>query len=507
VSRWLARIGLLGTVLLFLWGEPAWGKQVIAAKTVVASLRAGEGFDGDDVVIAGHLDLGPLRRITTRFICRQCQFSDIRATDVVFADTVDLSGSSVGVLAMTSAVFTKRFICRQCRFSEIRATGVVFADTVDLSGSRVRGTLATTGSECKRRPSLEAGRRAGFGFEARADFSRALFKDVVNFQDADLNDADFVDTTFRSDALFKDTDFENARFDGAVFAGEAPFQYSCFRSLARFEDVDFRGPVDFGAAHFAGGAYVHDARYRAEALFSGVEFRGYGASFNHVTADRGLNFERSTFSGSAIFFTTVVCGDVISLAGASFPSSLAATDVVGTGLVVDLSQLDRLSHDTRRELLRLVEKGAKANGDYGLANEAFYQRQILRRHEYALPVRVADRIFYQEVAGYLVRPQNPLRILFALALLGSVARVVRRQQRNQPDRERRKLLLGPLRLGWHVLEETGATLKDAVPKRFGGTGGERIHGVELLAYRVLVVCALIGLWANPTLRQYIQLIR
>lgn len=344
------------------------------------------------------------------------------------------------------------------------------------------------------------------GFEARADFSRALFEDVVNFRDADLNDADFVGTTFRSDALFKETDFEHAEFDGVIFAREAHFRGSCFRSTARFEDVDFHGPVDFGAASFKDGAYVVDTRYRANALFSGVDFHGYGAAFDHVAADRGLDFHGSYFYGREIRFTTVVCGDVISLADATFPPYLAATDVVGTGLVVDLSQLDRLSRDTRRELLRLVEQGAKAQGNYGLANEAFYQRQILRRHEYALPVRVADWIFYQEVAGYLVRPENPLRILIALALLTSLARVVRRQ-RNQADQERRKLLLGPPRLGWYLLEETGATLKDAVPKRFGGTGPVRIHGVELLAYRVLVVCALIGLWANPTLRQYIQLIR
>jgi hypothetical protein len=58
-----------------------------------------------------------------------------------------------------------------------------------------------------------------------------------------------------------------------------------------------------------------------------------------------------------------------------------------------------------------------------------------------------------------------------------------------------------------VVEETGATLKDAVPKRFGGTGAARIHGPELLAYRILIVCTLITLWANPTLRQYIQFIR
>jgi uncharacterized protein YjbI with pentapeptide repeats len=500
-------IGLLGVVLIFVWTEPAWGAQRIAAKTVVASLRAGEGFDRNHVVIAGHLDLSPLRSIRTRFICRHCRFSEIRATDVVFADTVNLSGSGVGVLVLTGAVFTKRVICRQCRFSEIRATDAVFADTVDLSGSRVRGTLATTGAPCKRRPSLEAGRGAGSGFEAKADFSRALFEDVVNFRDADLNAADFVGTTFRSDALFKATDFENAEFDGVVFAREAHFRESCFRALADFRDVDFHGPVDFGAASFKGGLYVRDTRYRAKALFSGVDFHAYGAAFEHVTADRGLDFQRSAFSGREIRFTTVDCGDMISLADATFPSYLAATDVVGTGLVADLSQLDRLSRDTRLELLRLVEKGAKAQGDYGLANEAFYERQILRRHEYALPVRVADWIFYQEVAGYLVRPLNPLRILIALALLISVARVVRRPRRNQSDRKRRKLLLGPPRFGWNMLEETGATLKDAVPKRFGGTGGERIHGVELLAYRVLVVCALIALWANPTLRQYIQLIR
>jgi hypothetical protein len=302
----------------------------------------------------------------------------------------------------------------------------------------------------------------------------------------------------------------------------------------RFDDVDFHGPVDFSGSTFCEGAYFVDVRNRAEAVFQGASFRGEGLGhrpqlcdtredtlstradlrgpsaslfiFEYVTADRGLNFTSALFPRAARF-TSVDCGGAISLADADFYSSLETNHLASAGLAIDFSRLDRLSRHTRVELLRLVEKGAKARGDYGLANKAFYRLQTLRRHDYPLPLRAADWLFYQQVAGYFVRPENPLRILFALAALTAAARVVRRQRQHQSVQEVRQRFLSLPRFGWQVVEETGATLKDAVPKRFGGTGAARIHGPELLAYRILIVCTLITLWANPTLRQYIQFIR
>jgi hypothetical protein len=187
VFRWLARIGLLGTVLLLLWTEPAWGTQPIAARTVVAALRAGEGFDRIHVHITGDLVLKPLGRITKPFICRTCIFDgDIRATDVVFMTTVDLSGSIVrGALLMT---------------------GATFEGPTSFGGPLAGGTSVT----------------------GPADFNLARFEDGVSFQGAHWNDAFFVGTTFRSDAIFKDTTFNDARFVTTAFAAEATFRGSSF---------------------------------------------------------------------------------------------------------------------------------------------------------------------------------------------------------------------------------------------------------------------------------------
>jgi hypothetical protein len=117
-----------------------------------------------------------------------------------------------------------------------------------------------------------------------------------------------------------------------------------------------------------------------------------------------------------------------------------------------------------------------------------------------------DKVFYRGIAGYFVRPFRPLLTLLALAVFFSLMRYVR-QPVTRPSIEGSHL---------HTILRSAGTRGASFANCFFdtlasiGRGGSSRDGqppgaaarIEILTYRVLLACALIGFAnSNPTLRE------
>lgn len=94
---------------------------------------------------------------------------------------------------------------------------------------------------------------------------------------------------------------------------------------------------------------------------------------------------------------------------------------------MNVSDVDLLTSSERPRLLSLIKATAKADGDLGFENQAEYQSGVETSHTYALPLRVLDWIFYRTIAGYLLRPLNPLVAWLAFCALAAAIRLARRR--------------------------------------------------------------------------------
>jgi hypothetical protein len=120
-------------------------------------------------------------------------------------------------------------------------------------------------------------------------------------------------------------------------------------------------------------------------------------------------------------------------------------------------------------------------------------------------------VFYRLLAGYLVRPLRPIVALVLLVTLVAAIRLARRVRKNRkqqtPETERPR---------WRTRARTGCgdfltcfldTLAVALPRSRGDDAPPLLlrERAEIIAYRVLVVLALIGLAnSNPTLREMVD---
>lgn len=147
----------------------------------------------------------------------------------------------------------------------------------------------------------------------------------------------------------------------------------------------------------------------------------------------------------------------------------------------------------RARVLRLIEAGAKAKGDLGIANDARYALEALESGDDALWRRIPNLVFYRLAAGYFVRPFHPIAALLVLVGLVSLFRAAR-------VRDTSSSLVGR---AWARLCIFWQEFLDALAL-IGRGGGEarQSRRLEAFVYRLLVVCVLIGLAnSNPTLRE------
>ncbi len=347
-------------------------------------------------------------------------------------------GTTIVGDVMLSGVVSQPFSCIGCDFrGSLRATNVSFRQRINLSGS---------------------------DFEGPADFSGS---------------------TFGGDAVFADTLWlDPVRFDDAAFAAETNFRRARFGSVARFERAEFRGRADFGVSEWRRGAAFAAARF-SDASFARASFRTGTRQFepaldiHEVDASRRLDFGEAGFDGE------------IAVGGLTTPVLVLAPHEAAK----HIRESDAVN------LLRRIESSAKRAENFALANDAFYERQILLSHQYSTPRRVMDIVFYRTIAGYLVRPFRPLFTLLVLLAVLSIIRALRRSREAAGARRLERAAAFSSDFG----ERFKGGLVAAVRWRSSIPAG--MGGVEVVTYRVLIVCALVGLYADPSTRQIFEFLR
>jgi hypothetical protein len=396
--------------------------------------------------------------------------------------------------------------CRNCTIEgRILADDVVFDATLDLSGVEISGPVLMRRATA-RAPVLfgptsgDSGRASVFG--SGADFGFTRFEDLATFADASFaKTADFTTTRFNS-AVFADATFEHdVLFDRTTFGGEADFRDGAFNGTASFAAAQFDDRAEFSNATFARLADFGEARFGRDATFLGTLFtygggERYGVTFGGAVSERDLVFDLAQFSGGGIFRQTVA-GRTLSFAGADLASTrkfLVFDRSSAEGISMDVDDaLAVVAPEDREHVLRLIETGAKASGDLGVANDARFSIEMLESRDEAWWRRAMNLVFYRLIAGYFVRPFHPLAALFLLAGLVSIWRVARS----------RAAATGLVRRARIELSSFGREFVGTLTLIGRGGGSERDgRRVETFAYRVLVVCALICLGnSNPTLRE------
>jgi hypothetical protein len=95
-------------------------------------------------------------------------------------------------------------------------------------------------------------------------------------------------------------------------------------------------------------------------------------------------------------------------------------DIEADSREMDLEDVDRIDHDQeKRAVLEIVERTARNKGSISIANDALFRRRVLENNERDQSLQILNRIFNGGVAGYAVRPLQPLFGVLVVALFGA----------------------------------------------------------------------------------------
>ena len=461
----------------------------LAGQWIAQELRAGHRVVLNGRIVEGPLDLGDTDVVRRVFKCRECTFTGpLSAPDVIFERTVDLSGSTFS--------------------SEVDFTGATFRAPALFRSALSEDDSADRMQRPRERPSR---------FLKAAVFSLVVFDDLTSFGGSEFHaSAAFRDTRF-SDATFTRTGFAGTAFAGASFRGVALFNDARFTATASFADADFRRRADFARAIFNGGANFGDTRFGDGASFLSSQFYAAGsdeaATFQNAVSGSDLNFTFTKFNGEIATFSHLVSAASLDFRDAEFDETYGVTmdQLQVRELILAVDAVNGIDDPMqRREVLANIEESAKERGDLGPANDAHYDLKALRSEEYHAFWGALDYVFYRGIAGYFVRPLRPLVVLAALATLVALLRM-RRGAAAPPDPTPRsrsaRLWRGTRRRCGSFLTCLLDTFAGALPRSRGQSAQPlTLHArVEVLAYRLLLVCALVGLAnSNPTLREMVD---
>jgi hypothetical protein len=337
-----------------------------------------------------------------------------------------------------SGVVSRPFSCIDCDFrGSLRAANVSFRQRINLSRSRIDGR------------------------------------------------ADFTGSTFSGDALFIDTSWgDRVTFDDSDFDAKTNFRKALFRNKARFVRVGFRGPADFDTTVWRNGADFAAARF-SDASFVRAFFE----------TQHGLQLQ------PALDISDVDASRRLNLDLAEFEGEIAVDRMTTPALVLDPQEAAKhVEEPDVVDLLRRIESTAKDAQNFALANDAFYERQIILSRHYSRLRRVVDAVFYRGIAGYLVRPLHPVLTLFLLIAVLSIFRASRGSYARAGAARLQKVAA----FSADVRRQFSLSLLEAVRWRSSIPPGK---GLEVFTYRLLVVCALVALYADPTSRQIFEFLR
>lgn len=505
MTRLMRRCGLACALALVVAGPAsatAAAAKVRTGSWIAEQLRAGHRVVLKRATVTGPFDLDTIDTVRRLFECHGCTFrGEVSAHDVIFERTLDLSGST-------------------------------FAKTVDFTGATFRAPALFRAAVSESEPSdAEAKCR----FRKDAVFSLAVFGDLVSFgRSTFCGAADFRDTRF-SDATFSGARFQIAEFDRASFRGVALFNDAHFAAHASFEEADFRLRADFARARFKDGGDYAGTRLAEGASFLVARFSVIpskqerdidAATFQDAVSSGDLNFTFASFNNEIATFSGLVSSGSLVLRDAEFdPVGGVNMDRLQVrDLILDIDAVKGISEDEqRRAVLGMIESSAKERGDLQTANDAHYELRKLRSHDYSPVWAAADYVFYRGVAGYFVRPLRPLIVLAAIAIMVALLRT--RARGTAPDEPttrspartrtwRVPVTRRPRDPFWRGARRRCGTFFTCLLDTFA-VAGPRWRGrdrtlslserFEVVAYRLLLVCALIGLAnSNPTLREMVD---
>jgi uncharacterized protein YjbI with pentapeptide repeats len=428
----------------------------------------------------------------------------------------------VGDVDLSGKELTHPFSCQGCHFGNLIAHGTTFDQIVDLRGSTVAGRADFSQASFKGQALFGSPAAATpmTTFGGKADFSLAAFAGVASFEGTTLHGVDFTLATFASGVSFADgVSKGDGVFARAVFADPVDFSDHFFSRAADFGGARFAEPVDFSNVTFSGAANFQRARFTNGARFLVATFPRNGDasdSFDEVQSGGDLDFSFAEFDREADF-DDVTADGTISFHGATLaaPKNMQFVDVSASAFEMGVGSATRaVDPEDLPTVLGLIESGAKARDDLGVANDAHYEHQVLDSQKDSWPVHALDFVFYRTFAGYLVRPLNPLFTLLVFAALVTATQVVRpawKRRARVRGRLRHHLVVWSGRAGRIAPRLGGAylvTLALVAPGRSSSADERAARKLEILAYRLLFVCALIGFAnSNPTLRQMFDAIR
>lgn len=361
-----------------------------------------------------------------------------------------------------------------------------------------------------------------------ADFESAAFVDLADFADARFFDSVFLLARFSGDTDFSGARFlgsEVASFTGASFSKPPSFEGALFEGSAAFTHTSSQSGADFERARFLRSVAFGNTTFGGDGKFSGDDFQGL-LIFERIKANGDLDFSYADFA-KAEFANLSGTGTLLldHIRVRSDARAILIGPLSVNQLVLAVADVQKHVEATdEASLLRSIEATAKAQNHIATANDADYELHVLASNGYSWPHRALDVVFYRDIAGYLIRPMNPLIALLALLTLMSAVRHMRRPRErggititaeertwstsgvpSRPIRRPRSHVTtraaGFLNEYWDTL---ALTFSRGALTRSEPNLGRRL---EVLAYRVLAVCFIIAL-ANTSsiLRQLVHAI-
>jgi hypothetical protein len=335
---------------------------------------------------------------------------------------------------------------------------VTFTRAIDFDVILVDGDIDARGATFQGPVLVRGDRSAASRVAGTADFSLATFEDATTFDALRFDQSvDFDGARFESSVSFEGTDFgADVRLERADVAGffvmsgplpaDPAVASGAVAGRTTMSDALFHGTVDLSARKFTGGLDARGATFTARTTLA-------NATFGTVGASQGLTLDGATFteldaSGATLLGPAsmrLVRAASLNLTQASALAGLllTGTEVSGAAsfdeahlqgnfdvekftaaqIVLDIGALSSVaSVSAGRAILAKIERTARDAGDIPLANSARFRMLQIDGERSSFPRREIDWIFYEQLAGYLVRPLRPLRTLFLLIVVGTAAR-------------------------------------------------------------------------------------
>ncbi len=469
------------------------GGEVLVAQDFIQLLTADEATNLSFFTISGDVQLSRLQRLARPLRCQNCRFTgSFVATDLIVERIVDFSGSVFeGPVDVSAALFRDR-----AGFER-----VTFEGPVTFSSTKFAGEASFADANFE-----------PLDFEAPADFGRAQF----------ASRALFSSTAFNRDAGFQAAQFEaGADFSGARFAQESNFQASVFGKRVSFARALFNEVANFRGATLVGGGNLGVNRFNKGVGFEEVSAGGSTEFLGAVLLGEG-GFNNFTSTGRLALEGIRLLGD----------AKLYLDHVAAKQLTMDVDQIGRVPGPrVQRDVLKQVEAGARESGDLALANRARFQFLDLEGQEKTGWRRVVDRVFFRDVAGYLVKPVRPL---ISLAILILICGLIRSQaslrqefvswRETRSERVRVSGLMARMRVSLKMVGNaverlfTGigkaanvafrrkpSHIPPADPDQPRAYGTALILGTEFFVYKLMIALFLLALGnSNATVRQLLD---